>query len=283
MFSLSYRPTSLSELRDNLTRLALGSGYALRPRRVAVLPAVVLSTARCWLGLERPNACLDDPAPRPLGPQGFVGICGPLDVDTLVRGYRRGMYPFSHIGRKKWWQPSERWVIAPSAIRREKDVMRMLRNHRFAITFDRDFRSVLEACARPRDGQVPLTWLTPDMMDALCRLHEAGHAHSVEARDENGELVGGLFGVATGRVFVIESQFTVARNASKAGLILLMRHLHEWGFAYADGKGRTPYLETMGFRPMPREDYVAVLAAGEVGRIHLWNVDESLDPADWPA
>ncbi|WP_404402389.1 leucyl/phenylalanyl-tRNA--protein transferase [Pelagibacterium halotolerans] len=285
MLSLKYPPRTFAGLRDDVRRVVLGTAYALRPKRVAVLPAVLLAWIKAKLGFERYDACLEDDALALRHPLGFAGICGDMTPDVLMRGFAKGLYPFSHVGRKKWWMNPERMVIAPHRIVRDKDVRRMVRNKRFKVTFDTCFEDVMRACAQPRDGKTPLTWITEDIIAAYSELHRAGHAHSFEAWAEDGTLAGGGFGIASGPVFIIESQFTVKRNASKVAMVTLMRHLSAWGFLLADGKAFTPYLDSVGFRLIPHADYVAVLnGPAPTAPVGPWQVDETLDASvDWEA
>jgi leucyl/phenylalanyl-tRNA---protein transferase len=283
MLSFRHPPRTLRALGSDLRRVALGTAYALRRRRIAVLPQVLAATLGSAVGLERRDACLDEEEPRPRHPLGFVGVCGPLDPDSLMRGFARGLFPFSHVGPKKWWMHRQRMVLPPHEVARDKDVRRLLRNKRFHITFDSAFEQVMRACAEPRPGHVPLTWITEDIIEAYLRLHRRGDAHSFEAWNAEGELVGGGFGIAVGAVFVIESQFTLQRNASKAAMIVLMRHLSAWGFELADGKTHSGYLESMGFRSIPHAQYLAVLRSDlDAPRPGPWTVDAELDAvADW--
>ncbi|MCD7060471.1 leucyl/phenylalanyl-tRNA--protein transferase [Pelagibacterium xiamenense] len=285
MFSLKYPPRTFAGLRADARRVVLGTAYALRPKRVAVLPAVLSGWLMTKLGLERYDACLKTGAPVPRHPLGFAGICGDMTPDVLMRGFAKGLYPFSHVGRKKWWMNPERMAIAPHAIVRDKDAKRMVRNKRFKVTFDTCFEDVMRACAAPRDGKTPLTWITEDIIAAYTELHRAGHAHSFEAWADDGTLAGGGFGIASGPVFVIESQFTAKRNASKVAMVTLMRHLSAWGFLLADGKAFTPYLKSVGFRLIPHADYVAALnARAPTAPVDRWEVDETLDASeDWEA
>ena len=285
MFSLTHPPQSLSELVDDTRRLVLGTAYALRPHRVPALPRVAAAVLRGAVTgpADFPDFLRVD-APQQEGVGGFVGLCGSLSPEELMAGFRRGYYPTSHIGRKKWWRHEARMVMAPHQMVREKDVRRLLRNKRLTVTFDTAFADVMRACAAPRPGQVPLTWITPDIIDAYERLHHEGYAHSFEAWDEKGNLVGGGFGIAVGPVFVIESQFTGKRNASKVAMATLLRHLSEWGFALADGKGHTPHLERLGFRLTSHEDYLDTLQFGaqNTAPVGAWSVDDTLDAAqDW--
>ena len=284
MFSTQYPPKSLKELGADLRRVALGTAYALRPVRIAVLPRVLVASLRHALRLERPDAALDGDRLPPPAARGFVGVAGSLDPETLMRAFRRGYYPMGHIGPKKWWFNPERMVMPPHRMVREKDVRRAIRNRKFTVAFDAAFTEVMLACGEPRKGQVPLTWITPDIVAAYEALHREGHAHSFEAWNADGELVGGGFGIAVGPVFVIESQFTRERNASKVAMATLLAHLSRWGFALADGKAHTGHLESLGFKTMPHDAFVAVIEAGprEVGAVGKWTVDPSIDPSqDW--
>lgn len=282
MFSLTHPPRSLADLKSDIGRIALGTVYALRPRRIAALPVVLAAALRVRLGLERADACLDERRPAARHPLGFVGVCGDLDPESLMKGFSRGLYPFSHVGGKKWWLHPERMTLAPHEVVRDKDVRRMLRNKRFRVSFDREFEAVMRACAEPRPGSVPLTWITEDIIAAYARLSRQGHAHSFEVWNDERELVGGGFGIAVGPVFVIESQFTRQRNASKIGMVTLMRHLSEWGFVLADGKGHTPYLEQMGFQPTKHDAYLEILGDEPVAGAAsgAWRVDDGLDASE---
>jgi leucyl/phenylalanyl-tRNA---protein transferase len=284
MFSLRHPPRSLAELRNDLTRVGLGIAYSLRPKRVSALPHIAIAGIRRMLRLDPPDSGLDSTAPLAPGRQGFVDFCGPLEPERLMRGFRKGLFPFSHVGPKKWWMHPQRMTIVPHLIKREKDVRRLLRSKRFRITFDHDFEAVMRACAEPRKGHVPLTWITEDIIEGYVALHRAGHAHSFEAWSPEGELAGGGFGIAVGPVFVIESQFTRQRNASKVAMATIMRHLSAWGFTLADGKAHTSHLEALGFELIPHEDFVAAHgdATRAVGPVGRWSVDESLDASiDW--
>lgn len=284
MFSLAYPPQSPSDLVDDARRVVLGTAYALRPHRIQTLPRVAAAVLRGALdGRRRFPDFLRAGAAQPEAVGGFVGLCGDLSPQELMAGFRRGYYPTSHVGRKKWWRHDARMVMAPHEMVREKDVRRLLRNKRLQVTFDSAFTEVMLACAAPRPGHVPLTWITPDIVEAYERLHRMGHAHSFEAWDSDGDLVGGGFGIAVGPAFVIESQFTVKRNASKVAMATLLRHLSDWGYALVDAKGYTPHLERLGFRLMPHEAYVDILQFTEAPPpVRDWRVDDALDAArDW--
>ena len=158
-----------------------------------------------------------------------------------------------------------------------------MRRQEFRVTFDRDFDSVIRACAEPRPGRYHLTWIRPDIIEAFSEAHAVGLAHSVEVWDRAGALVGGAYGLAVGRVFFTESQFARMRDASKAGFAVLNCHLQRWGFRLNDGKHLNPHLAQLGFTLVPRSEFNALLATscGEDGRDGRWAVDDSLDVAQW--
>jgi leucyl/phenylalanyl-tRNA--protein transferase len=192
------------------------------------------------------------------------GLCGLLDdwsVETLHEAYCRGIYPLAHAAPTKLWSPRNRWVLQLDAgqARLPRPVARKLRLREYELRFDTAFAQVVAGCRARSRGRSPLTWLRPAHCEAFLRLHEAGLAHSYEVWNGAGELVGGGFGVAIGRVFVAESQFSHDSGASQVALAGLIAHLSGWGFTLCDAKVSSPMVEAMGFAPMPRADYLAIL------------------------
>jgi len=280
--SLGASPRFHETLPQRLRRWVLGSAYALMPSRVALLPRLLWLTLAYWLA---PKARRDILPEHPLyySTRGLVGISDDLSVPALIANYSRGYFPVCHLGPMKWWCPDERAVIDPAATHLSRNLRRMLRQRRYTVTFDQDFAGVMEACAQPRPGKTPLTWITPRIMEAFLAAHEAGYAHSVEVRDKHGQLVGGLYGLSIGKVWFGESQFSAAEHASKIAMAVLHQHLALWGMHVRDGKWMTPHLASFGFRPMPRVVFQALLRihVNQPGRIGRWSVDPSLDRADW--
>jgi leucyl/phenylalanyl-tRNA--protein transferase len=234
----------------------LGSAYRLLPRRLPDLLPLLAVTAR---DLPRAGQPL---VPNPDNvldrPDGLCGLAGSIGVPEMIEGYRRGMFPMSHIGPLKWWSSSLRVALFFDRARIDKTTRRLLRNGRFRVTFDRAFSDVIEGCATPRPGQTPLTWITPRIRALFNAAHAEGHAHSVEVWQDD-TLVGGIYGLAVGRVFFTESQFHTARDASKVGFAVLNRHLQAWGFALNDGKHPTRYLADVGMTPVTRAEFAALL------------------------
>jgi leucyl/phenylalanyl-tRNA--protein transferase len=150
-------------------------------------------------------------------------------------------------------------VLFPSELRISRSLARTLRKGRFQVTSDTAFARVVESCREPRPGQRG-TWITAEMSTAYRRLHESGHAHSVEAWLD-GRLAGGLYGVAMGRAFFGESMFARVSDASKVALVALARQLERWRFGLIDCQMNTPHLASLGAREIPREDFARSLAA----------------------
>jgi leucyl/phenylalanyl-tRNA---protein transferase len=267
---------------QRLRRLVLGTAYALRPNRIALVPRLIL------MSITRVFASADSRDKLPEHPvyyseRGLVGISDDLSVGALLANYRRGFFPVCHIGPMKWWCPQERAVIDPALTHVSKNLKRLLRQGKFSVTMDQDFAGVIAACAAPRPGKAPLTWITPRVMRAYYDAHKAGHAHSVEVWDEEGRLVGGLYGLAIGKVFFGESQFSAVEHASKVALVALHRQLAAWGYHLRDGKWMTPHLASFGFGAMTRDNFKSLLDlyVDRPGKTGAWSFDPDLDLTDW--
>lgn len=273
--------TDDESLARRLHRLALGAAWAMKPPRTRDVPWVLYLLARHYAGGGLAPG--ESPDPRRLHGSGLAGIAGDLGPDTLMRAYGEGFYPFCHVGPPKWWLPEQRMVLFLEKFDMEKNLRRRLRNKHFDVSLDRDFDGVMRGCAELRAGRAPLTWITPRIMSAYHALHEAGHAHSVEVWDKDGNLVGGAYGVAVGGVFFTESQFNRARDAAKVGFAVLNCHLQHWGFRVNDGKHHTGHLASVGFELIPRERFSEVLAEmrGHPVPTGRWSVDEALDVGNW--
>jgi len=259
---------------DRLERWALGIAWALKPERIGGLPAL----GRLWLGdLIAPDYRLPDPE-QTLNRSGLCGIVHDLSVATLAAAYERGLFPFAHLAPLKWVSPAERCVLFFNEIHIAKKLRRQMRQGRYTVTFDRDFEGVIRACAGRRDGKWHLTWITPRIMHAYADLFDAGYAHSFEVWSEAGALVGGGYGVALGRAFFTESQFSREPNTSKIGFTVLNWHLAKWGYRFNDGKWPTPTILDMGFRPIGRRRFLWDLARAthRPGNDGPWNVEADL-------
>jgi leucyl/phenylalanyl-tRNA--protein transferase len=194
-------------------------------------------------------------------PNGLLAATRDLTPARLVDAYRHGIFPW--CGDEEpvlWWSPDPRMVLPTDKLRVTRSLRKVVRQERFEIRADSAFRRVMEACAAiPRPGQGG-TWITPSMIDAYCELHARGCAHSVEAwRD--GRLVGGLYGVAIGRMFFGESMFARVTDASKVALVHLVAMLRARAFPLIDCQQETAHLASFGARPIPRRAFAERLAA----------------------
>ncbi len=188
-------------------------------------------------------------------PAGLLAAGADLSPARLLDAYSRGIFPWFGPGEPiLWWSPDPRMVLEPGSIRVTRSLAKVLRNRPHEVRFDTSFRAVMQACAAPREGQ-PGTWIVPEMIEAYCRLHELGWAHSVETWVD-GELAGGLYGVAMGRMFFGESMFSRVRDASKVALVHLARALQADGFGLIDCQMSTAHLASLGAREIPRREFV---------------------------
>lgn len=270
-------PQFYESFRTRVSRWVFGSAYALQPKRIGLFPKLAFDTIKNIFSPARKIEVLLQNR-KPYQEEGYLGICNDVSAESILKAYRHGAYPVSHLGPMKWWSPEERAVLFFEEEKVEKSVRRAARQNKFEITFDRDFAAVMKACARPRDGRFPLTWLTPRMMNAFWDLHLGGYAHSIEVWDLQPQLVGGIFGIAIGDVFFGESQFSAANNASKIASLYLNRHLSHWGFAIRDAKSMTPYIASLGFKNISRLEFQHLLNLhlDKPQRSFPWEFDDTL-------
>jgi leucyl/phenylalanyl-tRNA--protein transferase len=199
--------------------------------------------------------------PEPDDEAGLVAFNVPLTVANLIAAYRRGIFPWPHEQGMPipWVSPDPRAVLEFERLRVPSSLAQARRNCGWTFSIDRDFGAVIAACASvPRRDQ-PGTWILPAMRKGYTALHRAGGAHSVEVW-EGDELVGGLYGVDPGGVFVGESMFRLRPNASKLALLHLVDHLAVRGSRWIDIQQLTPHMESLGAHEIPRADYRRRLA-----------------------
>lgn len=197
-------------------------------------------------------------------PNGLLAADGDLEVATLLQAYRQGVFPWYQAGQPiLWWTPDPRCVLFPEELRLSRSLRKRLRQGCYQVSFDTAFGEVLRACAEPRE-EGGGTWLTAEMVSAYERLHRAGYAHSVECR-EGDALVGGLYGIALGRVFFGESMFARRTDASKVALAHLVARLRDRGFRLIDCQVYSPHLESLGARLLGRAAFMELLLAHQDG------------------
>ena len=194
-------------------------------------------------------------------PDGLLAAGGDLSSLRLLAAYRRGIFPWFDDGQPiLWWSPDPRCVMFPRDFYVSRRLKRDLRQSTAMIRFNVGFDEVIRECAEPRFAEQG-TWITTDMISAYGQLHEEGWAHSVEIWQED-ELVGGLYGLAIGRVFFGESMFSRQDNASKYALYALSRQLDDHGFHLIDCQVASQHLLTLGATMLPREKFSQILQTG---------------------
>lgn len=202
-------------------------------------------------------------------PNGLLAIGGDLSPGRLLRAYAQGIFPWYNPNEPiLWWSPAPRAIFEPDGVHVSHSLARALRRADYAVTLDTDFAGVLEGCAGPRGSRTGVqhgTWLGTDMRSAYLRLHRLGYAHSIEVW-RAGSLIGGVYGVALGRVFFGESMFSHADNGSKIALVWLSRQLAAWGFDMIDCQVGSSHLRSMGAVEIPRETFIQRLNRATHGR-----------------
>jgi leucyl/phenylalanyl-tRNA---protein transferase len=193
-------------------------------------------------------------------PDGLLAAGGDLSMPRLLRAYRTGIFPWFMPGEPLlWWSPDPRCVFVSADMHVPRRLRRDLRRTGWRIEADRTFDAVVAACAAPRDTHGG-TWIGPDMAAAYGALHRAGHAHSIEVREPDDTLVGGLYGVAIGRMFFAESMYSARPHASKAALLALASRLAAWNYPLIDAQVASSHLFTLGAKLVRREEFLAVVA-----------------------
>lgn len=235
-----------------------------------------------------PSLLPDDPAaPFPpvdqalRQPDGLLAVGGDLSPTRLLNAYRHGIFPWYSAGQPiLWWSPDPRTVFDTGHVRLGSKFRRSLRHSHWVVRADTAFGEVIDACASiPRPGQRG-TWITRDMRAAYRQMHALGHAHSFEVFDD-GRLIGGIYGVAIGRMFFGESMFSAVSGGSKVALAALAHHLQAWDWPLIDAQVENDHLLSLGARRCPRPQFVARVAdlAGASGLQGSW----SGRVGDWPA
>lgn len=195
---------------------------------------------------------------------GLLAVGGDLSIERLKLGYSKGIFPWYEDGMPiLWWSPDPRMVLFPAKMIISHSLRQSIKRQQFKVTIDTAFEKVIKNCAKtPRKGEDG-TWITHEMRNAYIRLHEAGYAHSAEAWLD-GELVGGLYGVALGKAFFGESMFHQVTNASKVALYHLVKKLQQWNFEIIDAQVYTSHLESLGGQMIPRSHYIQILEKAQL-------------------
>ena len=211
-----------------------------------------------WIDPDNPDIYFPDVEHALQEPDGLLAVGGDLQPERLLYAYRNGIFPWYGPDQPiLWWSPDPRLVLYPEQLHVSRSLAKTLRQQRFSVTFDQAFEQVIQACAAPRPGQAG-TWITPEMQAAYVDMHRLGHAHSVECWQQD-RLVGGLYGLAMGRVFFGESMFSHMTDASKVGFVTLVRQLESWDYRLIDCQVYTGHLERLGARMIPRREFTRLL------------------------
>lgn len=210
-----------------------------------------------WLDEEE----LVFPHPSLADPTGVLALGGDLRPERLLLAYQNGIFPWFNPGEEiMWWSTDPRFVLFPDELKVSRSMRPYFNQQKFNVTYDQAFARVMQSCQTvDRQGQGQYgTWITNSMLEAYIRLHELGYAHSVEVW-EGKELVGGLYGVALGKVFFGESMFAKRSNASKFGFISLVRRLKAAGYTLIDCQQETQHLGSLGARSIGRTQFLEYL------------------------
>lgn len=211
-------------------------------------------------------------------PNGLLAIGGDLTSHRLLEAYSKGIFPwFNEDQPILWWSPDPRMVLFPHQLKISRSLRKTVKKTHYKICTDCNFTQVMLACAAPREGQ-PGTWIHPQMIAAYTALHEMGLAHCVETWID-GELAGGLYGVALGKVFFGESMFSRVQDASKIALVHLVKQLQFWQFGLIDCQVKTHHLASLGAQEISRAEFsqklnCLITAGFESGS--KWNFERSL-------
>ncbi len=225
-----------------------------------------------WLNPADPPSAFPSIHAAMKEPEGLLAAGGDLSEERLLYAYRHGIFPWYDNGQPiLWWSPDPRCVLRPTGFHLARRLRRTMAKSTAEIVFNVDFPAVIRACAAPRRSEQG-TWITSDMTAAYEALHRGGWAHSIEVRD-GGRLIGGMYGLAIGRVFFGESMFSREENASKYALLALCQLLEKHDFELIDCQVVSGHLLSLGAIAMPRRDFSAILADA---------CDPAMPFAKWP-
>jgi leucyl/phenylalanyl-tRNA--protein transferase len=202
------------------------------------------------------------PSPDLSDSDGLLAVGGDLCPERLLAAYRMGIFPwYSHDQPLLWWSPDPRLVLYPDRFHLSKSLSPTIRRQIFNVTMDTAFPSLIRLCADSRLKNGQGTWITDDMIDAYCMLHDMGYAHSIEVWKQD-RLVGGLYGVSLGGCFFGESMFSVESNASKVSLAALVHFARHHQLRFIDCQVRTRHLISLGAVEIPRSEFLIELKRG---------------------
>ncbi len=210
-------------------------------------------------------------------PDGLLALGGDLKPQTLLSGYKEGIFPwYSEADPITWWAPHHRSIIEPSQVHISRSMYRLIRKNTIKISCNKAFSEVIYQCGNTA-GRKDNTWITQDMIDAYSKLHQLGFAHSIECW-QNNKVIGGLYGVSIGNIFFAESMFSNIANASKLAFIFLCLRLAAMQFAIIDCQIHSSHLATMGAKQIARSRFENLLKTTnwEINKMKTWEMDPCL-------
>ena len=226
------------------------------------------------------NVPFRDPLNAP--PWGLIAVGGDLSPSRLIEAYAKGIFPWFNDDREAilWWSPDPRCVLPVDKFHVSRSLAKWCKRHELIATVDQDFETVIQNCAMPREKRWS-TWITSAMQSAYGELHRLGYAHSLEIWLE-GELVGGIYGVALGRHFYGESMFSNQTNGSKVALMMLCRLLFDWNYELIDCQLQSPHLESLGAVTIDREKFLSRVSSNRTHFLPLprWQIEPTRCLAD---
>jgi len=200
------------------------------------------------------------PSPCLAEKDGLLAIGGDLSVERLILAYKMGIFPwYSKDSPILWWSPDPRYVIFLDKFHIPKRLLQIYKKNEFTFTINKCFKRVIENCSLIHTQKDGSTWITDDMISAYIDLHKEGYAHSVETWQKD-RLVGGLYGVSTGKIFSGESMFSILPNSSKLALVFLWEYLKQLGFILIDCQVKSAHLMQFGAEPIPRSKFLKLLS-----------------------
>ena len=195
---------------------------------------------------------------------GVLAFGGDLSPERLILAYKSGIFPWFNIDEPViWWAPENRMVLFLDELIVSKSMRNIIKQNQFSVTFNQNFKAVISNCQQIERNDQNGTWITNDMIEAYCKLHELGYAKSVEVW-QNNKLVGGLYGIDLGHVFCGESMFSKVSNASKLGFISLVNDLKSKNYQLLDCQVHNSHLESLGCREINRVDFMSILEPSNI-------------------
>lgn len=205
--------------------------------------------------LQQDDLSFPDPEQALKEPNGLLAVGGDLSPERLLTAYKLGIFPWYEAEQPiLWWSPEPRMVLFPTELHISKSLHKILQKQPYKVSFNQNFPAVISSCAKQRSKNRTGTWITDEMQQAYINLHKAGWAHSVEVWNNN-NLIGGLYGLALGKIFFGESMFSTQDNASKVAFVHLVHYLQKQDFKLIDCQVSSAHLASLGAREISRQDF----------------------------